>query len=395
MNIFRDMMESSIHQSVEDIMLENLFIVLEDRIIYGDVMVCDGIIHKIIEKPIPNHGLKRYLIPGFIDLHTHGSDGIDVMDAGQSSLEQFALALVKEGITAFLPTTMTMSQASIEHTLIELNNYYQNQSNHGAIMLGVHLEGPFINIDAAGAQHKSFIVNPSMTLFDRFNQLSGFTVRKVTLAPEQEGAMALIKHLVAKHVIVSLGHTHADYQTMIEAIKLGATSATHTYNAMSMMHHREIGAVGATLLHDELCAELILDKIHVSIPAAKLLIKTKGCHHITLITDSMRGKNMPDGKSEIGGQPVMISQGVARLPDGSLAGSTLRFIDAYKYALNDLNLSMVEASLMCSTNAAKALNVYSLMGSIEVGKLANLLILDETFNIEKALIKGVVVYPQS
>ncbi len=373
-------------------MLNNLFIVLEDRIVFGDVIVNDGLIQKIIEKPTPSHILKRYLIPGFIDLHIHGSSNFDAMDASTYAIEQMALSLVKEGTTAFLATTMTQTKQNIENALTAIGDYYKHQNHFAAMMVGVHLEGPFINEGAAGAQPKNCIIPSNIALFDDFNQVSGHIIKKVSIAPETPGSMDLIKHLSNQGIVPSIAHTKANYETILKAIECGATSTTHTYNAMTPLHHRDIGVVGAALLHDELTAELILDKIHVSIPAAKLLIKNKGYKNVTLITDAIRGKNMPDGESELGGQLVLIGKGEARLTDGTLAGSILKFIDAYKNAILDLNLSLVEASYMSSTKAAQQLKMDHMMGSIAVGKLANLVIIDQNYNIDKTLVKGQVVF---
>jgi N-acetylglucosamine-6-phosphate deacetylase len=373
-------------------MLNNLYIVLKDRVVYGELIIEDGKISKIVSKPEPANITKRYVIPGFIDLHIHGASNVDAMDASTYAIEQLALALVKEGTTAFLATTMTQTQLNIENALTSIGHYYQNQNPNGAMLLGVHLEGPFINEGAAGAQPKSCIIPADTTLFDTFNKACGHVIKKVSLAPEIPGSMALISHLKTKGIVASIAHTKANYATVLEAINRGSTSTTHTYNAMTPLHHRDIGVVGAALLHDELMAELILDKIHVSIPAVKLLIKNKGYQNITLVTDSMRAKNMPDGVSELGGQTVHIQHGEARLSDGTLAGSILRFIDGFKYAIKDVGLSLVEAVHMSSTNPAIQLKLDHCMGSIEVGKLANLVILDDNHNIETTLVKGQVVF---
>lgn len=372
-------------------MLKNIYIVLKDHMIFGDLDIQDGKITRIVPKKESLNNTKRYVIPGFIDLHIHGSNNYDAMDGTPESVEQMALSLVKEGTTAFLPTTMTQTQTNIEKALKAISEYHQHPNENAALVVGIHLEGPFINEGAAGAQPKGCIIPPSISLFEAFNRASHNLIKKVSLAPEIEGSIALIEYLKANHIIASIAHTKANYATMLQAIEAGASSTTHTYNAMTPLHHRDIGAVGAALLHDELTAELILDKIHVSVPAAKLLLKNKGYQNVTLITDAMRAKNMPDGLSELGGQKVWIKQGEARLEDGTLAGSILRFIDGYTYAIKDLGLSLVEASYMSSTKPAIQLNL-SDMGEIAVGKLANLVILDSDYRIEKTLIQGKVVY---
>ncbi|MDX9808452.1 MAG: N-acetylglucosamine-6-phosphate deacetylase [Acholeplasma sp.] len=373
-------------------MLNNLYIVLKDQIVFGDLIIKDGKIVNIHVKPEPINTVKRYVVPGFIDVHIHGASNVDAMDASTYAIEQLALALVKEGTTAFLATTMTQTPLNIENALTSIGHYYQHQNPNGSVLLGVHLEGPFIHEGAAGAQPKSCIIPANIGLFEGFNKASGGIIKKVSLAPDIPGSIDLISYLAQKGIVSSIAHTKASYSTVLEAIQQGASSTTHTYNAMSPLHHRDIGVVGAALLHDELTAELILDKIHVSIPAAKLLIKNKGYQNITLITDSMRAKNMPDGLSELGGQSVIISNGEARLSNGSLAGSILRFIDGFKYALNDLGLSLVEVAYMSSTRAAQQLKVDHMMGSIEIGKQANLVILNDHYNIETTLVNGQVVF---
>jgi N-acetylglucosamine-6-phosphate deacetylase len=373
-------------------MIKNVYIVLEDKMVFGDIILQGERIADIVIKDEPVHFVKRYVIPGFIDLHIHGSNNYDVMDGSEDAIEQLALSLVKEGTTAFLATTLTQSKPVIIHTLKVIQQYHISQNPNAAILLGVHLEGPFINRAAAGAQSTDHMIPANISVFDEFNHAAGHLIKKVSLAPEIEGSMDLIQHLSNLGIVSSIAHTKADYQTVVEAIALGASSVTHTYNAMTPFHHREIGVVGAALLHDELTSELILDKVHVSIPAAKLLVKNKGYQNITLITDAMRAKQLPIDESELGGQKVNIQNGEARLIDGTLAGSVLCFIDGFRNALFDLGLTLVEASYMSSTKPAKQLKIDAEQGSIGIGKLANLVILDEHYAIEKTILKGKVVF---
>jgi len=372
--------------------LSNLYIVLEDKIVFGDLVITDGLISNIIEKK-PVEGLeKHFLIPGFIDVHIHGSNGFDAMDISHYAIEQMALSLVKEGTTGFLATTMTQSVSAIENALQCIKHYYDNQNPQASSLLGIHLEGPFINPGAAGAQPESFIINPDVKLFEHFMTSSGSLIKKVSFAPELDGANPFMSYLKQHGIIGSIAHTKATYQDVKNAIDHGVTSLTHTYNQMTPLHHRDIGVVGAAYLHDELNSELIFDKIHVSVEAAKILLKNKTYKGITLITDSMRAKYLKPGISELGGQKVIISDVDARLENGSLAGSILKMIDAYKNVIHDLNVSPVEASYMASVNPAKQLNMYDKIGSIEVGKRADLLILDDAYNLEKTYVNGQKVF---
>lgn len=373
-------------------MIKNVYIVLEDKMVFGDIILQGERIADIVIKDEPVHFVKRYVIPGFIDLHIHGSNNYDVMDGTEDAIEQLALSLVKEGTTAFLATTLTQSKPVLIHTLKAIQQYHNHPNPNAAKLIGVHLEGPFINREAAGAQSTDHMIPADISVFDEFNHASGHLIKKVSLAPEMEGSMDLIQHLSNLGIVSSIAHTKADYQTVVRAIALGASSVTHTYNAMTPFHHREVGVVGAALLHDELTSELILDKVHVSIPAAKLLVKNKGYQHITLITDSMRAKQLSIEQSELDGQKVYIQNGEARLVDGTLAGSILRFIDGYRNALFDLGITLVETSYMSSTTPAKQLKIDAEQGSIDIGKLANLVILNEHYDIEKTILKGKVVF---
>ncbi len=374
--------------------IENINIVLEDKVVFGDLVIKDGLIEKIINKaPAKKGGFT--LLPGFIDLHIHGSSSYDAMDGDEKIIRNLSLSLVKEGTTSYLPTTMTQATTNIKKALKAIGKYYQNQDKNAAKVLGIHLEGPYISINAPGAQPVKYIKNPDLEEFIYFNQLSGNIIKKVSLAPENDENFAFIKYLKNHNIIASIAHTKANYQTALKAIKAGATSLTHTYNAMSPLHHRDIGVVGAGLLHPQLYCEFIFDKIHISIPAAKILLKNKTYKKMILVTDSMRNKFLPEGLSEIGGQKVYIKNNEARLADGTLAGSILKMIDGYKYLIRDLKLPFYKASHIASLNAAKTLGFDQQIGSIKEGKFADLVIIDQDFKIKETIINGNTVFFQS
>ncbi|HKL60806.1 MAG TPA: N-acetylglucosamine-6-phosphate deacetylase [Acholeplasma sp.] len=375
--------------------IKNVHIVLENEIVFGSVQLEDGKIKSIIKHDEPNSNGDEffYLVPGFIDVHIHGSNGHDAMDhQNKDAVEQMALSLVKEGTTAFLPTTMTQTVENITKSLAGIKTYYDNQNKSATKVLGIHLEGPFINVLAAGAQPKACVVYPTIAQFDAYNKASGHLIKKVSVAPEVQNGLELIRHLKDNHIIASIAHTKATYEIVKEALKAGATSLTHTYNAMTPLHHRDVGVVGAALLHNELSSELIFDKIHVCVEASKILFNAKGEDNIILITDSMRAKWLEEGISELGGQKVYIKNNEARLEDGTLAGSILKMIDGYKNLVNDLSLSLPQASKLASANPAKQLNVFDQMGSITEGKCADLVLLDSNLNIKQTIIDGHIVY---
>jgi N-acetylglucosamine-6-phosphate deacetylase len=331
------------------------------------------------------------IIPGFIDQHIHGVNEADTMDGTEEALLTIAKSLAAEGTTSFLPTTMTQSVEAITKALENIASVAK-QDYDGAEIIGVHLEGPYINKAACGAQPSHHIVNPTINQFESYHEASGGMIKLVTLAPEVDGGQEFIQHLKSKGIVASIGHTIANYESVVEAIKNGASQVTHCFNAMTGLHHREVGVVGATLLHDELKAEAIVDGVHVHERAVSLLYKNKGKEKMLLVTDSMRAKGLPDGDYDLGGQNVHVNEGIARLEGGTLAGSTLSMIDAVRNSMKFLNISLEEAVYMASTTPAINLGVVDRKGSIEVGKDADLVVLDKNHRIVMTICKGKIVY---
>lgn len=332
------------------------------------------------------------VVPGFIDEHVHGAAGSDAMDGTMEDLGKIANALASEGTTAFLATTMTQSPENITKALKAVKAYRELSPESGAEILGVHLEGPFISKDFVGAQPIEYLAKPSVEVFKKYQDASGDCVRIVTLAPEVEGSTELIKYLVSQNIVASIGHTNATYVDVKKAVEVGATNLTHTYNAMKPLHHREVGTVGSGFLFDELNCECICDGIHVSGPAIQLLHKNKPADKMTLITDAMRAKHMPDGVSELGGQVVIVKNGEARLENGTLAGSVLKMNNAVKNVMKFLNLPLEEVVKLASQNPAKNLGVFDQMGSIKEGKRADFVILDKNLNVVQTVRNGKVIY---
>lgn len=332
------------------------------------------------------------VVPGFIDEHVHGAAGSDAMDGTMEDLGKIANALASEGTTAFLATTMTQSPENITKALKTVKAYRELSPESGAEILGVHLEGPFISKDFVGAQPIEYVAKPSVEVFKKYQDASGDCVRIVTLAPEVEGSTELIKYLVSQNIVASIGHTNATYADVKKAVEAGATNLTHTYNAMKPLHHREVGTVGSGFLFDELNCECICDGIHVSGPAIQLLHKNKPADKMTLITDAMRAKHMPDGVSELGGQVVIVKNGEARLENGTLAGSVLKMNNAVKNVMKFLNLPLEEVVKLASQNPAKNLGVFDQMGSIKEGKRADFVILDKDLNVVQTVRNGKVIY---
>lgn len=373
----------------------NSWIITENGKVKTNLIIKDGrisLIGNYNEEGLVELPSNLYVIPGFIDEHIHGAAGSDAMDGTTDDLKRIACALASEGTTGFLATTMTQSPENICQALKAVKEYRNNKSPEGAEVLGVHLEGPFIAKEHIGAQPLEYVACPSVETFRRYQEISGNNIRIVTLAPEENGALELIKYLKETNVIASIGHTGATYEDVRKAVEAGATNATHTYNAMKGVHHREVGTVGATFLFDELNAEIISDGIHVSAPAIKLLYKNKPHNKFTLITDAMRAKHMPDGISELGGQKVIVKNNEARLENGTLAGSVLKMNLAVKNIMKFLNLELEEAIKYATINPATNLHLDHEMGSIKEGKLANLVVVDEELNVYLTIREGKIVY---
>lgn len=329
------------------------------------------------------------VLPGFIDPHIHGAGGADAMDGTHAALDTISRSLAAEGTTTFLATTMTESDAAIRTALGAVRTYGDAPA---ARLLGVHLEGPFLSPAYAGAQPKEYIAAPDIATFEGYREASGDRIRTVTVAPERSGATALIAHLAAAGILPSIGHSEAGVADVKSAIAAGARCVTHTYNAQSPFRHREIGVAGSALLFDELHCELIADGIHVSDDAIRLLLKNKPRGKVSLITDAMRAKGLPDGVSELGGQTVYVRGGEARLADGTLAGSVLRMNDAVRRMVQVFHLSLPDAVDLATRNTAALLGISDDCGAIARGRRADFTVIDDAFRVLMTVVGGRTVY---
>ncbi len=330
--------------------------------------------------------------PGFIDTHIHGAGGADTMDGSSDALATMADTLVREGTTAFLATTMTQSEANTKAALAAVATYIKEEHTNGARLLGAHMEGPYLSSEYAGAQPREHLQAPSVTSFDAYYRAADGCVKLLTIAPELSDADKLISHLASLGIAVSVGHSDAGSADIEHAIAAGLTRVTHTFNAQRPCHHREIGVAGSAMLYHDLHCELIADGIHVSSPAMKLLLHTKGKDHITLITDAMRAKGLSDCESELGGQTVSVKGGEARLADGTLAGSVARMNDMVKNMVQKVGMSVTDAIDCATINPARALKTDHEYGSICVGKRADYTVLDSDFGVVMTIRDGEIVY---
>jgi len=330
-----------------------------------------------------------HLLPGFIDVHVHGLAGCDVMDADIGSLELMSKTLAEEGTTSFLATTMTSSIAHIEKTLSVIESY---SSSAGATLLGVHLEGPFISKAYAGAQLAKHAIFPDVTLFNRWQRMSGNRIQLVTVAPELPDALHFIEEVSRTGVVVSVGHTSANANETQAAIEAGCRHGTHVFNAMKGLHHRSPGTVAPLLLSEKVRVEVILDNMHLHPMVVDLIYRLKGAKGMMLVTDSMRAKCLGDGEYDLGGQAVTVCEGAARLASGRLAGSVLRFPEALKNMLNSTGCHLHDVMQMLSSNPAKQMNLFHERGSIAPGKFADLVVLDDSLRVVMTVCRGEIAY---
>jgi N-acetylglucosamine-6-phosphate deacetylase len=377
---------------LENEVAESIYILIENGIIkeLGPINPLPSHLKDVEKVEIPEG---QNVVPGFIDVHIHGVAGADTMDASIEALETMAKALPAEGTTSFLATTITQKHENIEKALKNAAHYLKGHNESGkADILGVHLEGPFINAKRAGAQPLEYIIDPDIELFKQWQELAEGSIKLVTVAPELENGTNFVSYLNENNVIASIGHSDAIYEEMEKAVQAGAKQVTHLFNGMRGIHHREAGVAGSALLFKELMVELIADGIHVRPEVMKLVINAKGSEGMILITDAMRAKCLKNGVYDLGGQDVCVADGKALLADGTLAGSILKMNDSVKNILEAADISLSDAVQMASVNPAKQLNVYDRKGSISVGKDADITILSNDYKVEMTFCRGEIAY---
>lgn len=322
----------------------------------------------------------QILVPGFIDIHSHGGYGADSMDADPKVIDEMTKKMLREGITSYFPTTMTQSDENIENALVGI----KEAKTLNPMIQGIHLEGPFVSPEYKGAQPEEFMRVADAETMERWNDLSGGNIRLVTYAPEMGDVSAFEKYCLDNNIVLSAGHTGATYE-QLDASK--ATHITHLFNGQLGLHHREAGVAGFGLLKDDVTVEMIVDGFHIDPTMVKLAYKAKGADGIVLITDSMRAKGIPEGESELGGQKVIVKDKQARLENGSLAGSVLTFSDAFKKMIEFSGCSIEEAVKMSSVNQAREFGLDN-KGTLEPNKDADLLIMDDQLNIKQTILGG-------
>ena len=370
-----------------------------DRVILDGVVLVEG--PRILEVgsraavrfsgdefEVMNHP-RHLLAPGFIDVHIHGALGRDVMEGTDEALATISGFLAAHGTTSFLATTMTASPVATLQAVEDLGGQV-DQPLVGARMLGLHLEGPFINPEKRGAHPAEHIRRPSTLIFEQLLARSGHQVKLMTLAPEVEGSLELIEFARSRGVVVSLGHSDATLEEALAAIDLGAANATHLFNAMRSFSHRDPGILGAVLTAPRIWAELIADGVHVSPAAVDLCLRCKGAGKILLISDAVSATGMPEGQYRLADTEITLSEGTCRTPDGTLAGSVLTQDQALRNMVRWSRLPVQTVLGMLTRNPAQSLGIADSKGTLAAGKDADMVLLDQNLDVHTTIVQGEV-----
>lgn len=326
----------------------------------AQIRVEDGIIREIGDSLAPAPGEETVdvkgdtLLPAFVDVHIHAFMGKDTMD-GEEAVRHMSRQLKKAGVAAFLPTTMSASPEDTVKALAAIKAVMDRPEADGAVVLGAHMEAPFLALSKKGAQMGEYFLTPSDENYSKLVGPYGDVVRIITIAPELPGAEEWIRHITKKGVTVSIGHTDATCQQVHDAADWGATHVTHLFNAQTPLHHREPGVPGATLTDDRLFGEIICDGIHLHPDIVRLTWRAKGKERTVLVTDAMEAAGMPDGEYMLGGQKVYVKEGAARLASGVLAGSTLTLKQALYNLIEKFGIPAEEAIWMTTASPADSI----------------------------------------
>ena len=361
-------------------LIKNAKVLIGKAFMEADIQF-DGTVTAIgkIEGPADLDAQGGYVIPGLVDIHTHGAMGEDFSDGNPAGLQPMADYYAAHGVTSYVATTMTLSEEILTPAMHAIRDF---RPNGGAKCAGVHLEGPFLCYAKRGAQAAEHLHKPDAGLFHRLNEASGGQVKLVTVACEEEGALPFIRE-ISQVCTVSLGHTTADYDTAMAGFSAGASHATHLYNGMPSFLHRAPGVIGAAF-DAEASVELICDGLHIHPAAIRATYQLFG-DKLNLISDSLRCAGMPDGNYELGGQPIVVKDHKATLLDGTLAGSSISLLDAVRNVTR-FGLPLAEAVYAASTAPALAVGLKA--GTIQAGRAADLVVLDSDLALKAVFVDG-------
>ena len=327
-----------------------------------------------------------YVLPGLIDVHTHGNSGADFSDGNAAGVEKMARYMAKNGVTSFAPASMTLPYETLEKAFASARAFVDARLSDAAALRGIQMEGPFFSEKKKGAQNGAYLRNPDFEAFKALQDGCGGLVRIVDVAPELPGAEEFIRKAKAL-CTVSIAHTDADYDAARRGIAAGVTHLTHLYNAMPAIHHRKPGVIAAAAEAETVSAELISDGQHVHPASVRLAFRIFGASRMVLISDSLRCCGMPDGEYELGGQQVFLQGGVARLADGTIAGSATNLFDCMRRAVS-FGICREDAIRAATYNPARQIGALSEVGSIADGKVADFVLCDAELNRQAVYLAG-------
>jgi N-acetylglucosamine-6-phosphate deacetylase len=379
--------------SSKNVLLRNATVVLPDReLVGGSVLVLGGKIVSIFSAETAPRAISieeidlagATLLPGFIDVHIHGAVGVDVMEATPAGLQEVSQYLASQGVTGWLPTLVPGSDANYASVAAAVSEAMR-APQVGARILGLHYEGPFVNSAQCGALHvEHFKTYSSPEDLDRLAVNPGMA-HMITLAPEIDGGVELVKELKRRRWVISIGHTRASIELLNEVFAAGARHITHFMNAMSPLHHRSPGPIAWGLSRDDVTCDIIADGIHLDPFMLQLLVKIKGVRGLALISDAIAAAGKGDGDYQIWGETISVKNGRTSNASGSIAGSVITMLDAVR-TMRSLGISYVDLAQMASTNPARLLGLHHECGSITVGKRADLITLDAAGAVRFTLI---------
>lgn len=324
------------------------------------------------------------MIPGLVDIHFHGCMGADMCDGTVEALDVITSYEASVGVTSVCPATMTIPR---DELLCVMKNAGDYTYHGGAHLVGINMEGPFISPSKKGAQAAENIMHCDYEYFRQLQDAANGLIKLVDIAPEEPGAFEFIDK-AKDEIVISIAHTAADYDTAKEAIEHGASHATHLYNAMPSLHHRNPGVIGAVRDSQKCHVELICDGVHIHPSVIRATFAMFGAERMILISDSMRATGLEDGEYTLGGQPVTVRGNLATLHDGTIAGSATNLMDCMRFAVNEAGISLEEAIMCATANPAKEINIFDEAGSISVGKKADFVLLNNALDIVSVYIDG-------
>lgn len=329
----------------------------------------------------------KAVVPGFIDVHTHGGQGADVNAATKEDFQKIGHFFAEQGTTTWLCSILTDTKEQTEKVIGEMLKHQEDHENC-ADLLGIHLEGPFLSVEFKGAMPESLLREADIELLKEYQKKAKGKIRYITVSPEVEGIPEAISQIRDMGITVAIGHSGADYETSMECIKNGATACTHTCNAMKLFHQHFPAIMGAVLESDKVYCEAICDGRHLHPGSVRMILKAKGYDKVVAVTDSIMASGLPDGEYKLGVNDVIVKDGDAKLPNGVRAGSTLTTGTALKRLIEFTGEPMEDVLPLLTMNPAKLIHAEEHIGSLEVGKDADILILDDDNNVETTFVKG-------